>query len=105
MIIIFGTKNITKNYGVTNKIECPHCHNTEFWHYLKTGLWFTLFWIPIFPLGSSKHFLVCPICNVNIALNGSDREKYRKLAELNQKFTSGKISEEEYRELSNDIQD
>lgn len=101
MIIIFGTRNLTKNYGVVNEIECHNCHNKKFWSYIKTRLWFTLFWIPVIPLGGAKHYILCPVCNSAIILEGSDREKYEKMAKLNSDFLNGKVSEEEYREQIN----
>lgn len=103
MIIIFGTKNISKNYGVVEKIECPHCHNTEFWHYIKSRSWFTLFWIPIFPISGAKHFIICPICERILYVEAQNRENYKKLAELNSDYMNGKVTDEEYENLMKEI--
>ena len=97
MIIIFGTRTLRKNYGVINKVECNHCHNVEFWNFIKIRTWFTLFWIPIIPLGAKKTYIVCPICESAIILNKEDSEKYEKLARLNTDFMNGKITEEDYK--------
>ena len=54
MFIIFGTtsKVIKENKG---NFVCPQCETLK--QYLVKSLqsWFTLFFIPVFPLGSKKH--------------------------------------------------
>ncbi len=63
MFIIWGTKTFTKIVGTTPRsYECPHCHNVQPCRIIRQTTWFTLFWIPIFPI-SVKRRVGCPICN------------------------------------------
>ena len=54
MIIIFGTKSkeIKENKGV---FVCPECQNLKQYITKSVQTWFTLFFIPVFPVGSKKH--------------------------------------------------
>lgn len=63
MLIIWGTKGIEKILGFSKQpYRCNHCNNVNHYKILRRRTWFTLFWIPIFPV-SSKYFITCPICN------------------------------------------
>lgn len=63
MLIVWGTKVFTKKVGATpGSYECPHCHNVQPCQAIKQTTWFTLFWIPIFPIGV-KRYVACPVCN------------------------------------------
>jgi predicted nucleic-acid-binding Zn-ribbon protein len=54
MIIIFGTKSksIEENKGT---FVCPQCKNLKQYLTKSVQTWFTLFFIPVFPMGSKKH--------------------------------------------------
>ena len=54
MIIIFGTKSksIKENKGV---FVCPECQNLKQYITKSVQTWFTLFFIPVFPVGAKKH--------------------------------------------------
>ena len=54
MIIIFGTKSraIRENKGI---FVCPECQNLKQYITKSAQTWFTLFFIPVFPVGSKKH--------------------------------------------------
>ncbi len=68
MFIIWGTKGIEKHLGFSAQpYRCQHCNNTEYYKIMRVRTWFTLFWIPIFPI-SSKYFITCPICNYGMKL-------------------------------------
>jgi hypothetical protein len=60
--IIFGWGyTTTKNYGSTIPIKCTNCNNEVYYQFIKRTEWFTLFFIPIFPL-KINDYLLCPIC-------------------------------------------
>ena len=63
MIIIFGTKNKIKNLGMVGSYECSRCHNISDLQFMSSQQWFTLFWIPIFPISKKQEFMQCPICH------------------------------------------
>ena len=58
-------------------------------------VWFTLFFIPIFPY-EINHRLTCPICKYGFVLNGEQISKIKPLAEANQLLINSKITQEEY---------
>ena len=76
MFFIFGW-GVPKviDHGARETRMCPHCHNERAWHLLETGHWFTLFFIPIFRT-STRHEIVCPICNFSYELTEGDLEEY-----------------------------
>lgn len=63
MIIVFGTKRIFKHFGELENCQCSRCNNVSSWDFKEFRDWFTLFWIPIFPISKKKEFLQCPICH------------------------------------------
>ena len=65
MIIVYGTKNKIKNLGIVGKYECSRCNNISDLQFMSSQQWFTLFWIPIFPISKKKEFMQCPICHQN----------------------------------------
>ncbi|ACV39737.1 zinc-ribbon domain-containing protein [Leptotrichia buccalis] len=62
MILLFGTKTLTKHLGKLENCYCERCHNTSDWNFLEYRHWFTLFFIPVFPISKRFELLQCPIC-------------------------------------------
>ncbi len=63
MFIIWGTKHTEKELGLSQQTyACQHCGNTSNYKIFRRRNWFTIFWIPLIPLGT-KYFISCPICN------------------------------------------
>ncbi len=63
MFVIFclgPTKSVTKIDYKTS--HCFHCNNSTNWIKRKETLWFSLFFIPIFPVNNSYSH-ICSICN------------------------------------------
>lgn len=65
MIIIFGTKTLTKNLGKLENCQCQRCNNISDWDFIEFRHWFSLFWIPVFPISKKIEVLQCPICHQN----------------------------------------
>ena len=65
MIIVYGTKNKIKNLGIVGKYECSRCNNISDLQFMSSQQWFTLFWIPIFPISKKQEFMQCSICHQN----------------------------------------
>lgn len=63
MIILFGTKAIYKNMGTVGSYSCQRCNNLSEWQFMQYRLWFTLFFIPVFPISRKYEYLQCPICS------------------------------------------
>ena len=63
MLIVGGTRPKEKELGITQQTyQCTHCNNVLNYKIFRRRNWFTLFWIPVIPLGT-KYFISCPICN------------------------------------------
>ena len=68
MFFIFGWgRQLKKKFGPVFKKMCSHCHNEDYWIFLRISTWFTLFFIPVIPY-SWKYFLACPICEYGVYL-------------------------------------
>ena len=63
MIILFGSKTMYKNMGTVGSYYCERCHNTSEWQFMQHRTWFTLFFIPVFPISGKHEYLQCPICS------------------------------------------
>lgn len=89
MFIIYGTKSFDKtlgNLGIINR--CEHCNNDIHFKVFRRMNWFTLFWIPIFPV-SRKYYITCPICNYGKKL------KKAEAMEILEKYNSSVLTEHE----------
>ena len=63
MFIVWGTRNTEKVLGhLQVSWECGHCGNVLHYKVVCRKTWFTIFWIPLFPV-SIQHYVLCPICN------------------------------------------
>lgn len=61
MIIIFGTRVLKNEMNNYVGYDCSICHH-ESATILSTWKWFTLFWIPIFPMEKKKYWIMCNKC-------------------------------------------
>lgn len=64
MLLLFGTRRSNKILGQANH-DCPNCRRPSSFAYVKTSRWFTLFFIPVIPLGSSV-LTVCGLCGFRV---------------------------------------
>lgn len=95
-MLIFGWGHqITKNLGITFKNYCSNCNNNDYWQLLRITTWFTLFFIPVIPY-ERKYFLMCPVCEKGVYLEGEKINELRNLAEANSDLINKKITTEEY---------
>lgn len=90
MFIIFGTKNIIKNYGLFGNDTCERCHNVVQKGIYCDTLWFTLFFIPVIPL-TRHHFIGCPICGCHLDIS---KAQFREIINGNHNTVSETQSEE-----------
>lgn len=61
MFIIWGTHAFKKIIGATRVYNCNRCGNANPFQIIRIAKWFTLFWIPLFPV-SIQYFIACPVC-------------------------------------------
>lgn len=67
MLFIFGFKNSSRNLGLA-QATCPHCGNRAAQRVDRRRRAFSLFFIPIIPLGSS-HEATCTACGVSTKIS------------------------------------
>jgi hypothetical protein len=75
MIILFGWRTKVKQVGPLVLIKCPQCHNDTMYQYFRTQRWFTLFFVPVLPIGVPKHFMICPICSRRLVFKRVSQER------------------------------
>jgi hypothetical protein len=60
-IIIFGTKGVERTAG-NGFFHCPHCRTDAPYTKKKLTRFFTLYFIPLIPLGTISEFVRCDQC-------------------------------------------
>lgn len=60
-IIIFGARPIERNVG-SGSFYCPSCRDEAPYSHLKVKQFFTLYFIPLIPLGSGRELVRCAGC-------------------------------------------
>lgn len=76
MFFIFGFgKRTVKLLGETNTIHCTNCSNVRKWNCKKITIWFTLFFIPVFPY-RVDYIIECPICHGVMRTDKNGIEEY-----------------------------
>lgn len=74
MLILYGTRNFTIDKGRSARyFRCQHCGAEGQWKIANVWTWFTLFFIPLFPVWKRK-LLMCPQCDYGIKINSKNRE-------------------------------
>jgi hypothetical protein len=61
MIIIYGTRNLTKNVG-GGDFHCHHCYRQAGYTLIQSRQWATLYFIPVFPVGGAERVVQCEEC-------------------------------------------
>lgn len=60
-MIIFGTTTLQSNRGSGN-FNCPRCSMPRTYRHKKANRFFTLYFIPLIPLGSAGEYVECMSC-------------------------------------------
>ncbi len=72
-MIIWGLRSRTKTLG-QRMLNCPNCHRDAMTAAVQTRRWFTLFFIPIFPISGKKTIAVCGLCGFRYEVNNEQAE-------------------------------
>ena len=96
MIILFGTRGKVHDHGPTIAATCPHCHNSVVLHDVQMRTWFTLFFIPVFPLGRGRRTLMCPICRWTRDVPKSAEPLTSEMGEITKQWQAGALRDDEY---------
>lgn len=73
MLIIFGIRSFAKTLAMLTLV-CGRCHNTAAHRLVQRSRWFTLFFIPLVPLGFTRH-TVCAFCGVAQKVSKADAQQ------------------------------
>jgi hypothetical protein len=70
MLIFFGTKTIKKKVknGIGRQNYCPGCNCMQELQEFRWIKFFTLYFIPIFPISRGKSVFTCPVCDESYAI-------------------------------------
>ena len=60
-MIIFGTRGV-KTTKATGNFNCPQCEQKRDYRHRKVTQFFTLYFIPLIPLGSKGEYVECDHC-------------------------------------------
>lgn len=71
-MIIFGFRSMVKLLATVNLV-CNNCRNPAAQQVVRRMRWFTLFFIPIFPVSVSRT-MTCTFCGVTSTLSKQDAE-------------------------------
>lgn len=92
MFVIYGWRNnISFNLGMAEKRKCGACSESGDWVLFKISDYFTLFFIPIFPI-YKEYEMVCPFCQNKINIERRDVKSYKSLVRINSKYAKKRIS-------------
>jgi hypothetical protein len=102
MFILFGWRKMQKLYGKVFTQSCGHCSNESDWYLAAITTWFTLFFIPIIPM-STERYLICSICKDEKELTKEEFNYWHEIIDLNKSREEGNITEEEYKQKTDDL--
>lgn len=72
-MIIFGFRSFVKTLAMLTLV-CHRCGNPAAHRIVQRSRWFTLFFIPLIPLGFSR-FSTCTFCGVTYKVSKEDAER------------------------------
>lgn len=67
-MIIFGTK-VRKKTMRTGQFFCPRCRTTRPFNHQKGTRYFTLYFVPLIPMGDVGEFIECDVCHGTFQLD------------------------------------
>lgn len=74
-MIFYGWRTFASKKGTFRRIcHCNNCNADTKWELRVLWTWFTLFFIPIFPIYVERA-LVCPICEYGIKVTKKNRDE------------------------------
>ncbi len=61
LLIIWGSRGVVKTAG-QGHFHCPRCQQTTPYQHKKVQRYFTLYFIPLFPIATSAEYVECAHC-------------------------------------------
>jgi hypothetical protein len=77
-MIVWGWRTV-KGVSATGEFYCPHCSTKRPYQHQKLRRWFTLYFIPVIPVGSVDEQITCGQCRKSwqMSVLGNDPEKLK----------------------------
>lgn len=82
-MIIFGMKRRFRTVG-GGEFFCPHCQRQRTYEHKRGKNYFSLYFIPIIPMGDSGEFIECQSCGMSYNLDVLNFKPERPSADVNQ---------------------
>jgi uncharacterized tellurite resistance protein B-like protein len=83
-MIIFGTRGV-KSTVKSGNFNCPQCQENRFYRHRKVRNFFTLYFIPLIPLGSAGEYVECSDCKgtfiPRVLINNPDKDEFLAIYE------------------------
>jgi tetratricopeptide (TPR) repeat protein len=84
-IILFGSRALISNDGAPSvRVVCPRCNQEVGMQGRSHRSWFTLFFVPIFPISARQPFSQCPNCGTRFRLGPQDLARQLSAAQQQQ---------------------
>ncbi len=96
MLLLFGFRNKMHDHGATIAATCPRCHNSVVLHDVRFRRWFTLFFIPVLPLGRARRMLMCPICRWGRDVSKDADALTNEMADITRQWQAGGMNDAAY---------
>jgi transcription elongation factor Elf1 len=72
-MIIWGFRSRGKALG-QRMLNCPNCHRDAMTAAYQSRRWFTLFFIPVFPIGAKRTLARCGLCGYQYQVDNAQAE-------------------------------
>jgi transcription elongation factor Elf1 len=72
-MIIWGLRSRSKSLG-QRTLNCPNCHRDAMTAAVQSRRWFTLFFIPLFPISAKKTIARCGLCGFQYEVSSDQAE-------------------------------
>jgi hypothetical protein len=96
MLLIFGMRNRAHQHGACVAASCPRCHNEVVLTYLVVTRWFTLFFVPLIPIGGRHRMLVCPICSWRREVPKESEHLALEMIDITRQWQAHQLADAEY---------
>lgn len=89
-ILLFGARSIVSNTaGHDQTLTCPRCGRATQMLAKSVRTWFTVFFVPVFPISGRKEFTQCAACGAQFAV--SPQELQRSVSDADQQASQQAI--------------
>lgn len=96
MLLIFGMRNRAHQHGPCVAASCPRCHNEVVLAYLVVTRWFTLFFVPLIPIGGKRRMLICPICSWQREVPKESEHLALEMIDITSQWKAHQLADAEY---------